>query len=78
LQLTDLKEKKIYVFPVQRWIAAGHTYHLFEFDAFLPQEDKQIAERKLELARKCMLYEFDQSIKGGPKQVNIFDIFVCK
>jgi hypothetical protein len=71
-----MKEKKTYVFPVQRWIMAGHTYHLFEFDTFLPQEDQQIAERSLELARKRMIYEFKSIVKGGPKLVNIFELLV--
>lgn len=72
LQLEDLKDKKSYIYPVQRWISVGKHYYLNQYDAFLPQDDKQLQERKVELARKRMLYEYRPSIREGPKLVRIF------
>lgn len=69
LQLEDTKDKTIYIYPVQRWINVGKHYYFYEFDALLPQDDKQIQERKLDLARKRIMYEFKPSIRGGPKLV---------
>ncbi|XP_059484413.1 allene oxide synthase-lipoxygenase protein-like [Neocloeon triangulifer] len=58
-----------YIFPVQRWIEVERRYYLFEFDAFLPQDDRQIDNRRLELQRKREMYQFKQTIERGPKQI---------
>lgn len=69
LQLEDNKEKRSYIFPVQRWIWVEKHYYLYEFDAFLPHEDRQIETRKIELERKRMEFVFKETIENGPKQV---------
>jgi len=56
---------------VQRWIEEEKRYYLYEFDAFLPQDDKQIDLRKMELARKREMYQYKETIERGPKQVYI-------
>lgn len=77
LQLEDTKDKTVYIFPIQRWINVGKHYYFYEFDAVLPQDDMQIQERKLDLARKRIMYEFKPSIRGGPKLVrNITEHFL--
>jgi hypothetical protein len=72
LQLEDTKEKKNYIFPVHRWIWVEKHYYLYEFDAFLPQQDRQRDARNMELARKCKQYEYKETIDRGPKQVTKF------
>jgi hypothetical protein len=69
LQLEDLKDKRTYIFPVQRWIGVEKHYHLYEFDALLSQFSRQPEARKLELAHKRKLYEYKATIKNGPQQV---------
>lgn len=75
LQLYDTKEKKTYIFPVHRWIMVEKHYFLYEFDAFLPNEDKQgLTSRNVELSRKRKRYQYKDALERGPKQVTQFNI----
>ncbi|CAB3376043.1 Hypothetical predicted protein [Cloeon dipterum] len=69
IEIEDKKERHRYIFPVQRWIEVERRYHFYEFDAFLPQDDKQPEIRRLELDRKRNLYQFRETIERGPRQI---------
>lgn len=69
LQVEDKFDKKMYIFPVHRWIEIEKQYFFYEFDAFLPQHDKHPEFRKMEMARKRKAYNYRETIKNGPKQV---------
>lgn len=69
LQLEDTKLKRTRIYPMQRWIGVEKHYHLYEFDAFLPQQAMQPEARKEELAFKRRLYEYKKTIVNGPQQV---------
>lgn len=73
--------KRRYIYPVQRWIKANKRYELYQFDAFLPQDDPQSERRKEELEEKRETYQYEQKIRKGPKQVrrqiNFFHILIA-
>jgi hypothetical protein len=74
LQLEDTLKNKTYILPVHRWIWEENRYNFYEFDAFLPEEDKQKEIRKVEVERKRKVYTYKETVKDGPKQVTIFSL----
>ncbi|CAB3371080.1 Hypothetical predicted protein [Cloeon dipterum] len=69
IEIEDRTQKHRYIFPVQRWIEVERRYYLYEFDAFLPQDDRQPDNRRLELDRKRELYKYKETIERGPRQI---------
>ncbi|XP_041357698.1 allene oxide synthase-lipoxygenase protein-like [Gigantopelta aegis] len=59
----------IFVFPIFRWIKPDYHYMIKHLDTSLPQEDDNSEQRKMELAEKKSLYQFEQKIPGMPAQI---------
>ncbi|XP_066942820.1 polyunsaturated fatty acid lipoxygenase ALOX15B-like isoform X2 [Macrobrachium rosenbergii] len=60
---------KVWVFPLQRWVAAHRRYQIHLHDTFLPQDDLHPSSRKADLDDKRMEYTYKQHVEGGPSQI---------
>ncbi|CAH1791734.1 unnamed protein product, partial [Owenia fusiformis] len=63
------KDKDRSVFPIHRWVPAGFSIKLQEYDSLLPQQDPAIEQRKQELATKQTEYQFKVKLEGGLAQI---------
>ncbi|CAH1791733.1 unnamed protein product, partial [Owenia fusiformis] len=63
------KDKDRSVFPIHRWVPAGFSIKLQEYDSLLPQQDPAIEQRKQELAEKQTEYQFKVKLEGGLAQI---------
>ncbi|CAH1791738.1 unnamed protein product [Owenia fusiformis] len=64
------KDKDQTIFPIHRWVPAGFSIKLKEYDSLLPQHDtEQLEQRKRELEAKQIEYQFKVNLEGGPAQI---------
>ncbi|XP_067663302.1 allene oxide synthase-lipoxygenase protein-like [Haliotis asinina] len=59
----------VYIFPVFRWLRPHYHYVFRENDTFLPQDDVQQEQRRLDLDEKRKVYEVDNSDVALPASV---------
>ena len=64
--------KHILHFPLNRWIHPDRKYVFDEFDSCLPQFDKRMEQRQLELEDKRKNYVFETVDTGLPRRVSFF------
>lgn len=62
---------RLWVFPLQRWVAAHKHYTVHLHDCFLPQSDPQPETREEDIRLKRLEYKYEQKVEGGPAQVII-------
>lgn len=62
---------RLWVFPLQRWVAAHKHYTIHLHDCFLPQSDPQPETREEDIRLKRLEYKYEQKVEGGPAQVTI-------
>ncbi|XP_064100109.1 polyunsaturated fatty acid lipoxygenase ALOX15B-like isoform X2 [Macrobrachium nipponense] len=60
---------KVWVFPLQRWVAAHRKYQIYLHDTFLPQDDLHPSSRQTDLDEKRKEYTYKQNVEGGPAQI---------
>lgn len=60
---------RLWVFPLQRWVAAHKRYTIHLHDCFLPQDDPHPEARKEDISLKRAEYTYEQKVEGGPAQV---------
>ena len=59
-------QKAFSVFPITRWIHPNIHMHFMEYDTCLPQLDPFPEQRKVDIALKRQLYEYECSMFGPP------------
>lgn len=62
---------RVWVFPLQQWVAAHRRYAIRLHGCFLPQVDPDNERREAAIKEKRELYKYEQKVEGGPAQVNI-------
>ncbi|XP_071957979.1 polyunsaturated fatty acid 5-lipoxygenase-like [Antedon mediterranea] len=62
--IADKVERKIYEFPVNRWMVSGETKRWARYDTCLPQHDTEIDQRKRELVLMRDTYKFHALFPG--------------
>lgn len=60
---------RLWVFPLQRWVAAHKHYVIHLHDCFLPQQDPHPETREEDLRLKRREYNYEQKVEDGPAQV---------
>ncbi|KAK3873952.1 hypothetical protein Pcinc_021076 [Petrolisthes cinctipes] len=60
---------RMWVFPLQRWVAPHKTYTIHIHDCFLPQLDPNHSVRRTDLQEKREIYVYEQKVEGGPAQI---------
>ncbi|OWF44208.1 allene oxide synthase-lipoxygenase protein-like isoform X2 [Mizuhopecten yessoensis] len=69
VMLENKSNKRMFVFPVYRWIKPGYHYVIKHLDTSLPQFDDDKDQRTMELADKQELYAIGFKGRGMPAQV---------
>ncbi|XP_022255736.1 allene oxide synthase-lipoxygenase protein-like isoform X1 [Limulus polyphemus] len=67
-EVHHLSTKKVYYFPVHRWVAANVHYFIYEYDCSLPEDDHNKQQRQAELRRIREEYQIKVHVPGGPAQ----------
>ncbi|XP_071838206.1 arachidonate 12-lipoxygenase, 12R-type-like [Apostichopus japonicus] len=57
LQVRDVRNNRVSVFPIHRWIYANRPVRFKEFDACLPQDDDDSEQRSKELVEQQEVYK---------------------
>ncbi|XP_071550915.1 allene oxide synthase-lipoxygenase protein-like isoform X3 [Panulirus ornatus] len=60
---------RVWVFPLQRWVAAHKKYCIHMHDCFLPQHDPNFTARREDIMLKREDYKYEQKVEGGPAQI---------
>lgn len=72
VKMMNKKTKRVYMFPVNRWVNPESPIKLKEYDAVLPQYDENVAQRQGELKRKRDLYVPVRNEQTGMITVRMF------
>jgi hypothetical protein len=76
IEVEDERLRKVYIFPVHRWLPGGESFFIQHLDAILPQFDKHREQRDKELEEKKRKYEYEEKMPGiGVVQVCKKDVF---
>lgn len=70
IEIKNAHSETPYIFPLYRWIKADYKYKISHMDNFLPQEDPQKIQRKMELEDKKNVYTLTQKVPGCVAQVS--------
>ncbi|XP_050721604.1 allene oxide synthase-lipoxygenase protein-like isoform X2 [Eriocheir sinensis] len=60
---------RLWVFPLQRWVAAHKHYTIHLHDCFLPQHDPHPETREEDIRLKRREYSYEQKVEDGPAQI---------